>query len=381
MATALIMLSAVSSPAQDAVLGQLYGSGVHAFFSRDYVEAHELLTSAIDGGTRDPRPYYYRGLTYQKLGREEQAEVDFEKGADLESRDIDRLFNVGRSLERIHGQVRLDLERYRMDARLAARERAEKIYQQRYGAGQSPGLSEPPSPMDGVGDLPIDVADQPPFGPPTDFPPGMGPLDEGPIEPPIGPPSPPDMGSPFSEEPLGAPAPPPTDDPFSFPGIGPGVGGPTEVPAEPPLGMPMEDPLGGGGVEDETMPADPGALDPAAPTGGPFGGGLGPLSDMEPDPAGAPAPPVDDDPFGAFGAPAATPPAATPPAGTPAPPADDDPFGAFGAPATTPPATTPPATTPPAATPAPPAIDDPFGGADDAPPATMPAPIEDPFGQ
>lgn len=55
--------------AQEAVLGQLYGSGVHAYFSGDYLKAYEKLTAASDAGSRDPRVYYFRGLVYLKLGR------------------------------------------------------------------------------------------------------------------------------------------------------------------------------------------------------------------------------------------------------------------------------------------------------------------------
>ena len=50
--------------AQDGVLSQLYGNGVHAYFAGDFVKAHDLLSSAIAGGSRDPRCYYFRGLAY-----------------------------------------------------------------------------------------------------------------------------------------------------------------------------------------------------------------------------------------------------------------------------------------------------------------------------
>ena len=76
LAGGLMCLSAASAQAQDAaVLGQMYGSGVHAYFSGDYVGAHDQLTLAADGGTVDPRCYYFRGLAYLKLGRQEEAEV------------------------------------------------------------------------------------------------------------------------------------------------------------------------------------------------------------------------------------------------------------------------------------------------------------------
>ena len=51
LAAGMVLLSAVSLHAEEAVLGQMYGSGVHAYFSRDYVKAHECLTTAIEGGS------------------------------------------------------------------------------------------------------------------------------------------------------------------------------------------------------------------------------------------------------------------------------------------------------------------------------------------
>ncbi len=48
--------------AQEAVLEELYGSGVHKYFSGDYAGADADLTAAVDGGSRDPRVYYFRGL-------------------------------------------------------------------------------------------------------------------------------------------------------------------------------------------------------------------------------------------------------------------------------------------------------------------------------
>ncbi|MDW8078583.1 MAG: tetratricopeptide repeat protein [Thermoguttaceae bacterium] len=119
--------------AQDPVLTRLYGSGVHAFFAGKYAKAHEYLTKAIDMGLEDPRAYYFRGLAYLKLGRPEEAEDDFRKGAEIEARDIGLVYDVGRSLERIQGRARLLLERHRFTARMAAVERAEKIRRERYG--------------------------------------------------------------------------------------------------------------------------------------------------------------------------------------------------------------------------------------------------------
>ncbi len=137
LAGGLVLLSAASLRADDAVLGQMYGSGVHAYFSRDYVKAYQYLTSAIEGGTSDPRCFYFRGLTYVRLGREPEAEMDFAKGAKLESRDFDRFYNVARSLERIQGNTRLALEQHRVEARMAALKQAEEARRTRYEAARA----------------------------------------------------------------------------------------------------------------------------------------------------------------------------------------------------------------------------------------------------
>jgi hypothetical protein len=119
--------------AQDAVLGQLYGNGVHAYFGQDYVKAHELFTQAIDGHTQDPRAYYFRGLDLLKLGRPHEAEADFKQGAKLESAiDPSRVYNVARALERIQGSDRARLESFRLEARMTVLQKAEKEHALRY---------------------------------------------------------------------------------------------------------------------------------------------------------------------------------------------------------------------------------------------------------
>jgi tetratricopeptide (TPR) repeat protein len=124
---ALVSMTAVTSHAQQIVLGQLYGNGVHAYFAGDAMKAYDQLSSAIASGSSDPRAYYFRGLAYLKLGREPEAIQDFQKGAALETKDLNRSYNVGRSLERVQGWARQKLETYRVDARLAALEEADRI--------------------------------------------------------------------------------------------------------------------------------------------------------------------------------------------------------------------------------------------------------------
>ncbi len=132
VAVSALSLSAASLRAQEAVLGQLYGSGVHAYFAGDYLTAYENLSSAIEGGTSDPRAYYFRGLTYMKLGRPEEAREDFSKGAELESQDVNQVYNVPQALQRIQGSTRLALEKYRMEARMARLEEAQRVQRVRY---------------------------------------------------------------------------------------------------------------------------------------------------------------------------------------------------------------------------------------------------------
>jgi hypothetical protein len=133
---ALAPLCSVSLFAQDAALTQQYGSGVHAYFTGDTMNAYQRLTAVIERGSKDPRAYYFRGLTYLKLGRPQEAAADFRMGADLESKDVNRFYNVGKALERVQGAERLELENYRVDARMAALEEAEKVRKLRYEAIQ-----------------------------------------------------------------------------------------------------------------------------------------------------------------------------------------------------------------------------------------------------
>jgi tetratricopeptide (TPR) repeat protein len=133
---AIASLSASSLLAQDVVLGQKYGLGVHAYFAGDYVKAYEQLIAAIDGGSKDPRAFYFRGLAYLKLGRTQEANLDFQKGAELESRDFNKFYNVAKSLERVQGAPRVALENFRIEARLAVLEEAERMRKARYEAIQ-----------------------------------------------------------------------------------------------------------------------------------------------------------------------------------------------------------------------------------------------------
>ena len=120
--------------AQDPILTELYGSGVHEYFSGGYRQAIADLTEAVDGKSKDPRVYYFRALAWLRLGDTTKAQADFAAGAKLESADVNGYYPVSRSLERVQGSGRLMLEKYRVQARAEAYRRAEKRNLTRYEA-------------------------------------------------------------------------------------------------------------------------------------------------------------------------------------------------------------------------------------------------------
>ena len=118
--------------AQDAATDQIYGSGVHAYFDGNLELANDYLSAAIEAGSRDPRAYYFRGLTHMQQGQAAEAEADFEQGALLEQGNVDRFYDVSRALERVQGRMRMALERHRTAARLAAVKELEQTRYQLY---------------------------------------------------------------------------------------------------------------------------------------------------------------------------------------------------------------------------------------------------------
>jgi len=317
LGTVLLSLFALAgmARAQDPLLEELYGQGVHAYYQGEYSEAHDLLTAAIDEGSRDPRCFYFRGLAYDKLGRPDEADADFAQGAELEAKLGTQFYAVGRSLERVQGEVRLKLEAFRQVARVEARrnelQRKADRYEQ-FQRDEGNVLRGNTTAPESLPTVPDNGEDDPtaPFG-----------------------------GTPRAVTPTPRTTDPPAstdDDPFDA----------TETkPATPATPAPAADDDPFGATEDK--PATPPA--PAADDD-PFGA-------TEDKPATPPAPAADDDPFGA-----AAPKPATP--AVPAPAADDDPLGATEDKPATPPA------------PAPAVDDDPLGNTDDTPEAP-PKPVED----
>ncbi len=135
-AVAGVALAALSgnlaAGADEPVTKQLYGSGVHAYFAKEYKEAYDLLSTAIGNKSQDPRVYYFRGLAQWQLGRPDEAKADFKAGADLEATAGDDLFNIDKALERIQGKARLQIQDARQVARANAVQRRLTEEERRY---------------------------------------------------------------------------------------------------------------------------------------------------------------------------------------------------------------------------------------------------------
>ncbi len=247
---ALFVVAASGGPlvAQDAVLAQFYGSGVHQYFAGNYDRATADLTTAIDGGSKDPRAYYFRALTSLRRGDSYSADSDLRVGASLESADVSQFYPVGKSLERVQGADRKTVERHRAIARAEAfqrrhdrdllryeqRRRAESQVLRSSGVAPlvkpaAPAVAEPPVPGpepaddDPFADKPetapaaakpaVPAADKPVAAPPVAAPPAEAPADDMPAEPPAAEGEP--AADPFSEEPAAEekPAEPPAAEP------------------------------------------------------------------------------------------------------------------------------------------------------------------------
>lgn len=362
--------------AQEAytLLNELYGRGVHAYFSSQYDEALGHLDMAVENGSRDPRCYYFRGMTLIRLGRGHESEQQFQAGATLEF-SSEGAYDVARSLERIQGAERLQLEAVRRNARLVAMRQPRRVRRIPDNVTLPPetaGTDQPGSVRPASADEPappVDADPNDPFASDT-----MGPIGAGKVEP---------ASPPAAETGVAEAATDNLEDPF----------GTTELSNEPlETGTSVSEPFA-------SAPDDAPATGTAADRGkalqsffkavtGAIPGMGGPAtpeasSSEPPDPFGdtadQPAPAEAADPFGGadqaaddlFGGPATGQPPPPPPlpADASAAPAsaDDDPFGApansaddpFGAPPTTDQPSTPSPPSPPASAPAA-AEDDPF---------------------
>jgi hypothetical protein len=204
--------------AQD-ILEQMYGSGVHAFYSGRSDEAQEIFDEVINAGSQDPRVHYYRGLAQiqSQGGMIEAGMADFEQAAQLEVTSRTSA-NVARALQRIQGPTRIAIEKVRARARLAAKSLQQDAVR---------GLPSNPQAVPPAGNAP---AGADPFangeglngGTPTPMPanndPGTMPSSD-PAMPGLNTPAPAGNTNPFGDDTAPAPAPgaaPATDNPFGI---------------------------------------------------------------------------------------------------------------------------------------------------------------------
>lgn len=127
-------LAAARAVADPSPLTVAYGNGVHAYFSGDFQCSYDALSGVIEAGSNDPRAHYFRGLSALKLGRIDEAEADFQQGANLEADGRGSVGSraIGLALERVQGCDRLKLEQYRSRSRVAALERDRGATRRRY---------------------------------------------------------------------------------------------------------------------------------------------------------------------------------------------------------------------------------------------------------
>jgi hypothetical protein len=216
-------LAANSAWAQDAVLDQMFGTAVESYYSGNYARAYNLLSASITAGSTDPRVYYFRGLSELFLGRSLDAQKDFRRGAQLESNDATMPYDVGRSLERVQGRVRLQLESYRTMARVEAARARDAQRARRYEVMRK---AQPAAPVAAA--APGAEPGQPAM--PAAAPAGNAPAANDPFAAPAA--TPPAANDPFAAPAEQKPAAKPADDPFGAPAA------PATKPAEDPFGAP-----------------------------------------------------------------------------------------------------------------------------------------------
>ncbi len=68
MTLVLVAVAGTFVARADESARELYGCGIHAYFSGDYALAAELMGQSIAKLPTDPRAYYFRGLAHANLG-------------------------------------------------------------------------------------------------------------------------------------------------------------------------------------------------------------------------------------------------------------------------------------------------------------------------
>ncbi len=120
---------------------EAFGLGVHSYFGGNFEIANQQLSAAIEANTGDPRPYFFRGLVQQRMEQPKLASGDFKKGAEIEWGSVGQSFDVDDSLERIQGPIRLEIEKYRREAAVRAKQLRQASNASVDQRGQAKGLS------------------------------------------------------------------------------------------------------------------------------------------------------------------------------------------------------------------------------------------------
>ena len=119
LAGVMLIAAAPQSSAQNSTeLMATYGRGVHAYFNGQVHEADRLFSQVINGGSSDPRVFYFRAMARLRSGRQQEAEFDMQMGAAYEARNPGVRHQISRALQRVQGTHRRTLEKYRRQARL-----------------------------------------------------------------------------------------------------------------------------------------------------------------------------------------------------------------------------------------------------------------------
>src|SRR4051812_1006255 len=117
---ALLSSAATIAPIRAQVsdaAGTFYADGVDSFFAGRTDEAAASLSRSIAANPNDPRAFYFRALARLRVGDSGGAQDDMRAGAQVEARLPNR-YAIGKSLERVQGYDRLELEKYRRTARM-----------------------------------------------------------------------------------------------------------------------------------------------------------------------------------------------------------------------------------------------------------------------
>ena len=116
LACCILIPAATVQSQSSRTLDQLYGQGVHAYYSGELQNSMNLFSKSIKLNSRDPRVYFFRGLVQSQMGDDDAATADFKLGAQLEATSSGRHYAVGQALERVQGKLRLQIEHARHQA-------------------------------------------------------------------------------------------------------------------------------------------------------------------------------------------------------------------------------------------------------------------------